>query len=154
MGFANRSEAGRRLAAELAGYRDHDPVILALPRGGVPVAAEIAGGAFRWSQNCLASRTNGYMGGGVARRRGEHAAEPPDQREVRKLVSGGRALGHAAVTTAPSGGVPLTNTFTPLSLATSSAAKAAVPHDPPTSMPSSRVSRRAVRNASRSLTVT
>ena len=42
MGFANRSEAGRRLAAELAGYRDHDPVILALPRGGVPVAAEIA----------------------------------------------------------------------------------------------------------------
>ena len=40
------------------------------------------------------------------------------------------------------------------SLATSSAAYAAVPQDPPTRIPSSLVSRRAVRNASRSLTVT
>jgi len=42
MPFANRAEAGRKLAARLAGYRDRSPVILALPRGGVPVAAEIA----------------------------------------------------------------------------------------------------------------
>jgi len=42
MPFANRAEAGRELAAKLAGYRDQNPVILALPRGGVPVAAEIA----------------------------------------------------------------------------------------------------------------
>ncbi len=42
MPFRNRAEAGQKLAAALAGYRDHDPVILALPRGGVPVAAEVA----------------------------------------------------------------------------------------------------------------
>ncbi|HZV21159.1 MAG TPA: phosphoribosyltransferase family protein [Hyphomicrobiales bacterium] len=40
--FVNRRDAGRRLAAVLLkrGYRD--PLVLALPRGGVPVAFEIA----------------------------------------------------------------------------------------------------------------
>lgn len=42
MPFSNRAEVGQKLAAALAGYRDQDPVILALPRGGVPVAAEVA----------------------------------------------------------------------------------------------------------------
>lgn len=42
MPFENRSEAGQKLADALSGYRDQDPVILALPRGGVPVAAEVA----------------------------------------------------------------------------------------------------------------
>ncbi len=42
MPFMNRSEAGRKLADALCRYRDQDPVLLALPRGGVPVAAEIA----------------------------------------------------------------------------------------------------------------
>ena len=42
MPFANRLEAGRRLAVALRGYKDAEPVILALPRGGVPVAAEVA----------------------------------------------------------------------------------------------------------------
>lgn len=42
MPFRDRCEAGRKLATALAGYRDQRPVILALPRGGVPVAAEVA----------------------------------------------------------------------------------------------------------------
>ena len=42
MSFRNRSEAGRKLAARLKRYKDQQPVILALPRGGVPVAAEVA----------------------------------------------------------------------------------------------------------------
>lgn len=40
--FRDRQEAGRKLAVELAELKLADPVVLALPRGGVPVAAEIA----------------------------------------------------------------------------------------------------------------
>ena len=42
MPFRNRSEAGRRLAVALAGYKEQEPTILALPRGGVAIAAEVA----------------------------------------------------------------------------------------------------------------
>ncbi len=42
MSFANRKDAGQRLAARLAGYKDRRPIVLAMPRGGVPVAAEVA----------------------------------------------------------------------------------------------------------------
>ncbi len=42
MFFADRSDAGQRLAAQLIPYKDSHPVVLALPRGGVPVGYEIA----------------------------------------------------------------------------------------------------------------
>lgn len=41
--FANRTEAGKMLAGALSAYIDRsDTLILALPRGGVPVACEVA----------------------------------------------------------------------------------------------------------------
>jgi putative phosphoribosyl transferase len=40
--FADREDAGRQLAAKLTRFKDKDPVVLALPRGGVPVGLEIA----------------------------------------------------------------------------------------------------------------
>ena len=40
--FRDRHDAGRQLAERLARDRFVDPVVLALPRGGVPVAAEVA----------------------------------------------------------------------------------------------------------------
>src|SRR5258705_713038 len=41
--FANRSEAGRLLAEKLTAYANRpDVLVLALPRGGVPVAYEVA----------------------------------------------------------------------------------------------------------------
>ena len=44
--FFDRAEAGRRLGSELARrlprIRDEDPLVLAIPRGGVPVGYEVA----------------------------------------------------------------------------------------------------------------
>lgn len=40
--FRDRAEAGGALAQLLVQFRDDDPVVLALPRGGVPVAFEVA----------------------------------------------------------------------------------------------------------------
>lgn len=40
--FHDRHDAGRRLAVLLERFRDSRPVVLGIPRGGVPVAAEVA----------------------------------------------------------------------------------------------------------------
>ena len=45
MRFQDRTDAGRQLAARLTAYANRDDVVvLALPRGGVPVAVEVARG--------------------------------------------------------------------------------------------------------------
>ncbi|SEL88200.1 phosphoribosyltransferase [Rhodococcus maanshanensis] len=40
--YETRAKAGRALAESLGHLRDADPLVLGLPRGGVPVAAEVA----------------------------------------------------------------------------------------------------------------
>jgi putative phosphoribosyl transferase len=40
--FRNRSETGKQLTEKLLAYEDKNVIALALPRGGVPVAFEIA----------------------------------------------------------------------------------------------------------------
>ncbi len=42
MKFRNRSDAGKRLARELEAYRGRDVIVLAIPRGGIPVGYEIS----------------------------------------------------------------------------------------------------------------
>ena len=42
MSFKDRSDAGRKLALALRDYKNRQSVVLALPRGGVPVAAKVA----------------------------------------------------------------------------------------------------------------
>ncbi|WP_314251742.1 phosphoribosyltransferase family protein [Streptomyces kutzneri] len=44
MFFRNRTAAGRQLAGEVARLKPAEPVVLGLPRGGMPVAVEVARG--------------------------------------------------------------------------------------------------------------
>jgi putative phosphoribosyl transferase len=40
--FANREQAGKQLAQALLRYKNEDPVVLAIPRGGVPIGWEVS----------------------------------------------------------------------------------------------------------------
>ena len=42
MPFRNRHDAGRKLAAVLASRATHHPIVLAIPRGGLPIGYEVA----------------------------------------------------------------------------------------------------------------
>lgn len=59
--FDDRSEAGRQLAGELASRGYRDPAVLAVPRGGVPVALEIAR-ALRAPLDLIVVRKVGFPG--------------------------------------------------------------------------------------------
>jgi predicted phosphoribosyltransferase len=59
--FRNREDAGQRLTEELVGYRDEDLVVLALPRGGLPVGYEISR-SLRASLNVFIARKLGAPG--------------------------------------------------------------------------------------------
>ncbi|NBC02344.1 MAG: phosphoribosyltransferase [Bacteroidetes bacterium] len=40
--FLNRSDAGKKLAKKLTGYKTKNPIVLAIPRGGVVIGYEVA----------------------------------------------------------------------------------------------------------------
>ena len=64
MVFTDRSDAGKRLAVALEGYRDERPIVLALPRGGVPVAAEVAAALNAPLASFANIDSEGHRGGG------------------------------------------------------------------------------------------
>jgi predicted phosphoribosyltransferase len=61
MYFIDRADAGRKLAKLLLKYRGRDGVVLALPRGGVPVAAEVAR-ALEMPLDLITARKVGHPG--------------------------------------------------------------------------------------------
>jgi putative phosphoribosyl transferase len=61
MPYRDRSDAGRQLAAKLEALTSADPVVVALPRGGVPVGFEVAR-ALRAPLELLAVRKLGAPG--------------------------------------------------------------------------------------------
>ena len=59
--FADRRQAGRALAERLHGLAQEQPVVLGLPRGGIPVAYEIAA-ALKAPLDVLVARKIGAPG--------------------------------------------------------------------------------------------
>ncbi len=59
--FEDREDAGKKLAGRLEKYRDENPIVFALPRGGVPVGAEISA-ALRAPLEVLVARKLGAPG--------------------------------------------------------------------------------------------
>jgi putative phosphoribosyl transferase len=97
-GFSDRRQAGRALAARLLalGVGQHRPVVLALPRGGVPVAHEIAA-ALKAPLDVLVARKIGAPGnrelgvGAVA----EDGVRVLSEAAVRSLLIDPEELEHA-----------------------------------------------------------
>jgi len=84
--FRERVDAGRRLAHELASYaRRSNVVVLALPRGGVPVAFEVA-------QALAAPLVLGFLKQGTRREARARSAEgaSPDETEEPPSARSGR----------------------------------------------------------------
>jgi predicted phosphoribosyltransferase len=96
--FADRREAGRRLAALLEDCREADPVVYGVPRGGVVLADEVAG-ALGCPLDVLVVRKLGYPGheeagfGAV----GEGGVLVPESLAALRPGDGGYELVHEAV---------------------------------------------------------
>jgi len=58
MPFKDRADAGRKLAKALASYKEEQPVLLARPRGGVRVAAEVAAARASVAAAIIATRND------------------------------------------------------------------------------------------------
>jgi putative phosphoribosyl transferase len=89
--FQDRADAGRKLGLRLRDLALHDPVVLGLPRGGVPVAAQVAG-VLGTAFDVFVARKIGAPGnpefgiGAIA----EDGGEP-----VASTMAAGIGLGHA-----------------------------------------------------------
>lgn len=93
--FADRTAAGKQLAHELGQRRIQEPVVLALPRGGVPVAFEVARALHAPLDvlvvRKLASRENPEFGFGAV---GETGAQVVDERLQARLGVDDAELAH------------------------------------------------------------
>ena len=85
--FADRRDAGRRLGERLEHLRSEDPVVLGLPRGGVPVAYEVALTRWRLPSTSSWSARSGLPSipstGWAQSRRGESRRRSPCARGAR-----------------------------------------------------------------------
>lgn len=83
--FHDRLDAGRRLAAQLGHLRGRDLVVLGLPRGGVPVAAQVAA-ALSAPLDIIVVRKLGHP------HHPEYAVGAVGEEGARVLTSGSKAL--------------------------------------------------------------
>lgn len=99
MPFRDRFDAGRRLAQHLTHLRGESPLVLALPRGGVPVAAEIAraldGDLDVWIVRKIGAPTQPELGLGAVAEDGEPVI---DWARARRIGSAHEAIARTVAT--------------------------------------------------------